>query len=301
MDALRLYSNPAGLLHDTGLSHPENIQRLQLLRRIFNDDYPHLTHIEAATDISIEWLKTLHAPDLIEQLQTHRQGVIDSDTLLSEHSWQAAKDGVALACQAIDDILSHQTQAAFCALRPPGHHAEYDRAMGFCLLNNAYAAAAHACKHGACRNVCILDWDVHHGNGTEDLIRTHNPEGIHLISIHQHPLFPGSGGADSNDSPNILNCPIPAGTSSAQYRALFGDIVMTRLHAIAPDLIIISAGFDAHRDDPLANIALDEEDYGWMIQTLHPVQNRICAVLEGGYNLEALENCVIAVLDSLTA
>ena len=298
-ERLRLYSNPSGLDHDTGDYHPENRQRLISLRTLFTHDYPQITHIEHAPAVSLDWLKTIHAPNLIEFLKTSAPARIDGDTVLSPGSWQAALDAAALACAAIADIQTGHTDYGFCALRPPGHHAEYDRCMGFCLLNHAYIAAIKALESDMCQTIAIIDWDVHHGNGTEHLIRNSHRGDIHYLSTHEWPLFPGTGGPDSPDHPMITNCPLPSGSGSAAFRDAFEQDIIPALQRIAPDLIIVSAGFDAHRDDPLAGLNWDEQDYEWATGRLRWLDRPMLFVLEGGYDLSVLENSVSAVLDCL--
>ena len=297
----QLYTNPSGLLHDTGSGHPENAQRLKALSNLFKHDYSHLKLTSKSKSKELEWLKTIHDPELIHQLSTSTPGHIDGDTVLSEHSWQAAVDAVSISCQAVDDVMNSVTQSAFCALRPPGHHAEYDQAMGFCLLNNVYCAAQHAVEQHDAKTIVIIDWDVHHGNGTDNLVRTHNPDGIYFFSTHQWPLFPGTGRPDEPAHPHIVNRPLAAGTSSTEFRSIYESEIFPRVKELNPDLILVSAGFDAHRDDPLASLNLDEEDFAFLTNGLKSIQSKMVLLLEGGYDLPSLENSVSSVLDALIA
>lgn len=301
MEKLYLYSTPSGLDHNTGEQHPENGRRLLALRSLFTHDYPDIPHIDHIKPIDIEWLKTIHTPEMVDYLRQTKNAQIDGDTILSPGSWQAALDSVSLACRAVDDVLNEKTLSAFCALRPPGHHAEYGRSMGFCLLNNAYCAAAHALKHDHCNRIAIVDWDVHHGNGTEHLVRTHKRNDIDYLSTHEWPLFPGTGGPDTPDHPNITNRALPSGSGSGPFRAAFSQEIIPVLNRIQPDLLIISAGFDAHADDPLASLMLSEDDFAWTTKQLQAIQPRMVMVLEGGYHVEALENCVDSVIEALIA
>lgn len=299
-DALWLYSNSAGLGHNTGDAHPENTRRLMTLRAMFESDYPELTHIDRVDALlPLDWLKTVHAPELIDTLSTTKTAQIDGDTILSPGSWLAALEAASIAAQASRDVINGRTNAAFCALRPPGHHAEYARAMGFCLLNNAVIAALKALENEECDKVAIIDWDAHHGNGTEDLVRRRKTDDIHYLSTHEWPLFPGTGGPDAPDHPMITNRVLSSCSGSESFRAVFEKEILPVIEHHAPDILVISAGFDAHRDDPLATLTWDEEDYAWATQMLKVLGKPMIFVLEGGYDLFALENSVTAVIDTL--
>ena len=227
---------------------------------------------------------------------------LDADTTLSPKSYIAACNAAGAACLAVDAVMSGAVANAFCALRPPGHHAEPDRAMGFCLFNNAAIAARHAeRRHGAAR-VAIVDWDVHHGNGTQAVFWS-DPSVLYA-STHQMPLYPGTGAPGETGAGNILNVPLSPGAGSSEFYEAFAGRIVPRVDAFAPDLIIISAGFDAHWRDPLAAIDLQEEDFAFATNALMEVAGRRCggrvvSVLEGGYDLTALATSTATHVASL--
>ena len=223
---------------------------------------------------------------------------IDGDTSVSSGSWDAALRAAGGVLEACDRVLRSEWKNAFCAMRPPGHHAEKDRAMGFCLFNNIAIAAAHLRRQGIER-IAILDWDVHHGNGTQDIF-DEDPN-VFYASLHQWPLYPGTGAANERGIANgegaTLNCPLPAGAENAEWLRAFEGQVLPAFESFRPEFVLISAGFDAHRLDPLAGTALDEEAYAEMTRSLMSFAATHCAgrlvsVLEGGYHLEALASCV---------
>jgi acetoin utilization deacetylase AcuC-like enzyme len=227
---------------------------------------------------------------------------LDSDTFMSPRSLDAALHAVGAGCLAVDNVMGGDVSNAFCAVRPPGHHAESHRAMGFCLFNNAVIAARHAQRaHGAAR-VAIIDWDAHHGNGSQEIVWT-DPT-ILYASTHQMPLYPGTGAADETGVGNIVNVPLSPGAGGDAFHAAFDDRILPALTKFRPDLIVISAGFDAHRRDPLAAINLDEEDFAWATEELmaladHCCGGRIVSMLEGGYDLEALAASAAAHVASM--
>ena len=196
----------------------------------------------------------------------------------------------------VDEVMNKNS--AFILSRPPGHHAEKNRGMGFCLFSNAALAAYTALKLNGINKVCVFDWDVHHGNGTQDIVQN-NPD-IYYISTHQFPFYPGTGSQmETGKHNNVLNIPLPAGVGSADYRNKFDENVIPFLQKSAPDILIISAGFDAHHLDPLASINLETNDYVYMTRRLQEINPNLLFGLEGGYNLEALGECCVAVVNEL--
>ena len=217
---------------------------------------------------------------------------LDSDTFLSPGSGEAILRAAGAVILAIDMVFAGQAANAFCAVRPPGHHAPKDRAMGFCAINNVAVGAAYArARHGV-KRVAVVDFDVHHGNGTEALF--YDDAALFYASTHQSPLYPGTGRAEETGvAGNIVNCPLPAGAGGREFRQVFSGTLFPALARFAPELILVSAGFDAHRDDPLASLCLDESDFGWATERLcalaaEQCQGRVVSALEGAMTLEAL-------------
>ena len=231
----------------------------------------------------------------LRKLSEQGGGAIDGDTSVGEPSWNAALHAAGAAMGAVDCVLEGRNNNAFVAARPPGHHAESGRSMGFCLFNNVAIAARHAqAKHGV-KRVAILDWDVHHGNGTQEIFWS-DPD-LFYGSTHQMPLYPGSGGASETGVGNIFNAPLKAGDGGLEFRSAMQNIILPALETFSPDLVIISAGFDAHARDPLGSLQLTEEDFAWATVRLMEVADmtasgRVVSVLEGGYDLQALAGSV---------
>lgn len=309
-DMVTIYTHPSALAHDTGPGHPECPARMEMLHGLFagldRDTYPLVTP-RAATMEEIGRAHPLHYIQGIEEaVPVTGYGAVDGDTILSPSTWDAAIHAAGAACQAVDDVMAGKTTAAFCAMRPPGHHAEIARAMGFCLFNNVFIGARHAQAEHGVKRVAIVDFDVHHGNGTDAMTRAHHHEkhgDILYISTHEFPLFPMSGDPEDNEE-FVKNWTLRAGDGSAAFRALYETKVFPALNAFKPDLLMISAGFDAHRDDPLAGLALTEDDFEWVTAGLKKIAalhsgGKIVSVLEGGYNLDALRNSTAAHLRAL--
>ncbi|MHA1157749.1 MAG: histone deacetylase family protein [Alphaproteobacteria bacterium] len=227
---------------------------------------------------------------------------LDSDTVTSPAGFEAALHAVGAACKAVDAVITGDVANAFVACRPPGHHAEQDRSMGFCLFNTVAIAARYAQgQHGA-RRVAIIDWDVHHGNGTQDIVQEDGS--ILYASTHQMPFYPGTGAREETGVGNIVNIPLSPGDGSAPFRRALGVHILPAIADFAPDLILISAGFDAHQDDPLGGLALETEDFAWATHAVMEVagqccQGRIVSLLEGGYDLQALADSSGAHLTAL--
>lgn len=303
-----VYTHPSNLAHDTGFSHPERAARIEAILELLTDKaFSNLQRVEAVAATEEQLLRA-HPLNYIERIQDAipAQGhvSIDADTILSPGSWEAALHAAGAACQAVDDIISGKTTRAFCAMRPPGHHAEAALSMGFCLFNNIFIGARHAQEAHGIKKVAIVDFDVHHGNGTDSLCRHHDGS-ILFLSTHQHPLWPMTGLEDENDD-CVMNFTLPPESGSERMRKLYTDKIFPALDRFAPDLLMISAGFDAHRLDPLAQLNWEDDDFGWLTSELCKIADRHCggrivSVLEGGYNLDALKTSVAAHLTALAS
>jgi acetoin utilization deacetylase AcuC-like enzyme len=301
-----LYTHPCCLEHDPGPGHPESPARLSAVLAALDDPrYARLERIEAPRATRVQ-LARVHRAELIDEVLTgaphsgwHR---LDADTVMSPASAEAALHAAGAVCAAVDDAVSGTRKRAFCAVRPPGHHATPSTAMGFCLFNSIAVGAAHAiAAHGLSR-VAIVDFDVHHGNGTQDIFW--NDAHVLYASSHQWPLYPGTGTRGETGVGNIVNAPLPAGAGAVEFRDAYERIVLPALDAFAPQLVMISAGFDAHRLDPLASLNLDAGDYAWITGRLVDLANRhahgrVVSSLEGGYSLTALRESASAHVDAL--
>ena len=304
------FTHPSGNRHEMGPGHPECPQRLDAINdRLLATGLLDVLHGYEAPAASLTVVEKAHSLDLVEKLQALDAGLqaslvqgarpgyaaLDPDTTMNPWTWQAALHAAGAAVAATDAVLRGELENAFCAVRPPGHHACHDKAMGFCFINNVAVAARHALEQHGLQRVAIVDFDVHHGNGTEDIVS--GDERILMVSFFQHPFYPYSGAEGSAD--NILNVPVPAYTKGEAVRALVSQHWLPRLAAFAPEMIFISAGFDAHRDDDLGQMGLVESDYAWITQQIKAVaatsaKGRIVSSLEGGYNLGALGRSVEA-------
>jgi acetoin utilization deacetylase AcuC-like enzyme len=284
------------LKHDTGPGHPERADRLRAVWKVLSHEmYAPLIREEAVegTDDAIALMHPQAYIDALREAAPQSGAVyVDGDTLMSPGTMKAILYGVGAAVRATDAVMSGEVQNAFSCMRPPGHHAEPTQAMGFCFFNNAAIAAAHARKAHGAERVAVVDFDVHHGNGTQAMFWS-EPD-LFYASTHEMPLYPGTGHVrETGVANNICNAPLRAGDSGKQFREAMEGRVLPALADFRPDLLIISAGFDAHRDDPLANIGLAEEDYSWVTYKLADIahkhcKGRIVSVLEGGYNLNGL-------------
>jgi acetoin utilization deacetylase AcuC-like enzyme len=299
--------HPSSFRHDTG-GHPENARRLTAIEEAMSErDWLGLELVEApaATREQLERVHTAAHVDAIEAFSAKGGGMIDVDTIASEGSWEAALHAAGGAVYAADRLLD-EGGFAFCGLRPPGHHAERDRAMGFCLFNNVAVAAAHALAERGAERVLILDWDVHHGNGTEAIF--YGSSEVLYSSIHQSPLYPGTGAATDIGSGagegHTVNLPVPPGSGPDEFLALVQHVVTPIAREWRPGLLCISAGYDAHRDDPLANCEVDDAGYWDMAATMRELAGELgvplLICLEGGYSLAALARSVVATLDAVS-
>ena len=302
----RLYSHPIFLQHLTQPGHPERPDRLRAVERALRDPaFDALDRVEAPLGDEATILLA-HPASFVERVRAviPERGIasIDADTSASPKSWEAALTAIGAANAAVDDVFAERAHNVFIASRPPGHHAEKSTAMGFCLFNHAAIAARHAQRAHGAERVAIVDWDVHHGNGTQDIFW--DDPSVLYASTHQMPLYPGTGAKSETGSGNIVNAPLAPTTGSDLFRDAFDSRILPALEAFAPDLIIISAGFDAHRLDPLAQIELVEDDFDWATGKLMGIAERHCAnrivsVLEGGYDLHGLAFSVAAHVSRL--
>ncbi|AUR00826.1 histone deacetylase family protein [Phaeobacter inhibens] len=291
--ATALLTHADCLLHVTPEGHPERVARLEhVLHALEGLRLTRVTAPMAAEDDILRIHPASYLADLRKALPKEGFGRIDGDTFLSPGSLDAAFRAAGAAVRAVDMVLGGEAQNAFAAVRPPGHHAETDTAMGFCFFGNAALAAKHALDHHGLARVAVVDFDVHHGNGTQDLLWD-EPRTL-FISSQQMPLWPGSGRPEEDGvHGQILNLPLPPGSGGVQMKAAYVDQAFPRLRAFQPELIIISAGFDAHQDDPLAELNWSTEDFRWLSRELCALAAELCdgrivSTLEGGYDLNAL-------------
>jgi acetoin utilization deacetylase AcuC-like enzyme len=293
----------ACLRHDNGPGHPERPERLRAIRAHLEKSGL-LARLDVITPepCPIERLERVHSKHYVKAIReacAHAPMMLDPDTMVSAGSWDAALLSAGGALAACDAVMTGRIRSAFVCTRPPGHHAERDRAMGFCLFNNIAVAARYLQDEHGCRRVAILDWDVHHGNGTQHLFeRDHT---VLYASTHQFPFYPGTGAASKGTT---INVPLQAGSGDTEIVRAFGDTILPAVERFAPDAILISAGFDAHRDDPLAGLEVTEAGYGVLTTLVRGVAERVCggrivSFLEGGYDLRALGASVEAHLEAL--
>ena len=298
-----LLTHPACLAHDTGEHHPERPDRLRAVLAALQDDaFASLARAEAPM-ATIEQLTRVHPAEIVEAILGVRPPpdelvMIDGDTVMSEGSAEAALRAAGAAVAAVDAVCGGIVDNAFAAVRPPGHHATPTVPGGFCLFNNVVIAARHAQAAYGLSRLAIVDFDVHHGNGTQAVAET-DPS-LFFGSTHQYPFYPGTGSArERGVDGNVVNMPLSAGSGSEPFRTAWADRILPALDAFAPELIIVSAGFDAHRRDPLAQLRLETEDFAWISRELLAIADRhtggkLVSSLEGGYDLEALADASAA-------
>ncbi|WP_227814314.1 histone deacetylase family protein [Nitrogeniibacter aestuarii] len=292
-------------LHDMGAHHPECPDRLSAINdRLIAAGLDLFLSFHDAPAASVEQLSRAHPKDYVESLLANvpEHGIrhLDPDTAVGPGSMKAAVRSAGAGIMGVDLVMGGEVENAFCAIRPPGHHAERSKAMGFCLFNNVAVAAHHAMAAHGLKRISIVDFDVHHGNGTEDIFRD-DPR-VQMVSIFQHPFYPYSG-AD-NPPAHMCNVPVPAGTRGDAFRQIVTDMWMPALRAHQPELIIISAGFDAHYEDDMGSLGLVESDYVWVTGQLREIaeesaQKRIVSMLEGGYALSSLARSVVSHIKAL--
>ena len=297
--SLAVITHPACEEHRPPQGHPERPQRLEAALRGV-DQLDQVDRLEAVP-VSREQLLLAHGPNYLANLDNLSASgqliALDADTHLGPHSLEAAGLAAGAACQGVNLVIAGDHDSAFAVVRPPGHHAESARAMGFCLYNSIAVAALHAIRAHGMQRVAVCDFDVHHGNGTEAILA--GVEGTMFFSSHQSPLYPGTGNPDAPHAKNIINATLPSGSGSNEFRELWLEHLIPAVDRFRPDLILVSAGFDGHWRDPLAQLELKDEDYYWIGEQLKALANqyanrRLVASLEGGYDLKALEESVLA-------
>jgi len=304
-----LISHPACLNHENGIGHPERPDRLRAIEQALEDERFQILAREQAPMAAAETIALCHPMEYVEAIReaapSEGEGMVrlDADTSMSPGSFEAALRCVGGATLAVDEVVNQKASNAFVAVRPPGHHAETARPMGFCLFNNAAIAARYAQKRYELERAAIVDFDVHHGNGSQDIFWA--DKSVMYCSTHEMPLYPGTGSiSERGEYDNIVNAPLSAGDGGDAFREAMDTVILPRLRAFKPDILIISAGFDAHTRDPLANLNFVEADYAWVTKKLMEIadtcaQGRIVSLLEGGYDLQGLSRSVAAHVTAL--
>lgn len=294
-----LFSHHSFESHVTGFGHPESPDRIRAVHKVLSTKYFDVLQRYDAPVATISQLSLVHDMLYIERILglIPKKGLekIDSDTILSPNSGEPIKRAAGALVAAVDSVMAGDCSNAFCAVRPPGHHAEKNQAMGFCYFNNAAIGARYAQVEHGLRKVAVVDFDVHHGNGTQ--ANFWSDSSVFYASSHQFPLFPGTGAETEKGVGNIFNLPLYSGTTSSVFRDGWEAQIFPALNLFAPELIIISAGFDAHSRDPLASLDLDEDDFAWITKRLLEIahehcEGRVVSTLEGGYDLNALQDSV---------
>ncbi|TCW29608.1 histone deacetylase family protein [Gulbenkiania mobilis] len=294
------------LKHNMGVGHPECPERLSAIRDqlMAAQIFDFLQEVEAPL-VTAQQLARVHPPRYVEYIEACAPSVgtfrMDPDTAMSPGTLEAARRAAGAVVKAVELVCEEKAPNAFCAVRPPGHHAESAKAMGFCFFNNLAVGVAHALSHYKFERVAIIDFDVHHGNGTEEIFRD-DPR-VMMVSIFQHPFYPYSG--DKPMGPNMHNIPLKAGSTGREFREVVENVWLPALHDFQPQMLFISAGFDAHREDDMGSLGLVESDYEWVTRHLVQIadlycQGRIVSVLEGGYDLSSLARSVAAHLKVLS-
>jgi acetoin utilization deacetylase AcuC-like enzyme len=302
-----LLTHRASLDHLTPPGHPERPDRIRAVDQVLSESRFDKLVREEAPEGTLDLVRLCHDEHYVEELRRIAPGkgliYLDGDTSMSPGTWEAVMRGVGGAVAATDAVMSGAADNAFVAMRPPGHHAETNRPMGFCLFDHAAIAARHAQRKYGIARAAVVDFDVHHGNGTQEIFWA-DPTMMYC-STHQMPLFPGTGASgERGEHDTIVNAPLAPNDGSAKFRSAFENLILPQLQKFAPEFIVISAGFDAHRRDPLANINLDAEDFGWVTRKLMDVATssaggRVVSVLEGGYDLQGLKESVAAHVTAL--
>ena len=302
-----LITHPSSLNHLTPSGHPERPDRLRAVDQALEDErFQSLLRVQPPA-ADVETIALCHPREFVEELAeaSPKEGLvrIDADTVMSPGSYEAAIRAVGAGMLAVDEVVTGKARNAFCAMRPPGHHAETVRPMGFCLFNSAAIAARYAQRKHGLERVAVVDFDVHHGNGTQEIFWS-DPS-VMYCSTHEMPLYPGTGSKSERGAHNnIVNAPLRAGDGGDRLREAFTTTILPRLREFKPDLIVVSAGFDAHMRDPLANLNMVEDDFGWVTRTLMDTADatasgRLVSMLEGGYDLQGLARSVSAHVTAL--
>jgi acetoin utilization deacetylase AcuC-like enzyme len=301
---LAIISHDDCLLHRPPQGHPERPERLEAALR--GIDQLRACERVTADPVTAEQLQRAHGPNYLANLEKVAESgqliALDADTHMGPHSLHAAALAAGAACQGVDRVLDGRSGRAFAVVRPPGHHAERARAMGFCIYSSIAVAALHAVHAHGLQRVAVVDFDVHHGNGTEAILA--GEERTLFLSSHQSPLYPGTGQPDAPHPNNVINATLPPESGSNEFRELWLERLLPEIDRYRPQLILVSAGFDAHWRDPLAQLKLKDEDYYWIGEQLVNLakshcQGRVVASLEGGYDLKALEDSVLAFAEAL--
>ncbi|MFV0369375.1 MAG: histone deacetylase family protein [Hyphomicrobiaceae bacterium] len=300
-----LLTHPCFLEHDTGYGHPERPDRMRAIDKVLGHElFADLKREEAPLRDDVEERILLAHPktylEMVREARPTKEGAhvhLDPDTVMSPGSWQAALRAVGAGLEAVDRVMDPNsgTPNVFCQVRPCGHHAEAERPMGFCLFSNIAIAGLYAREKHGCERVAVVDFDVHHGNGTQQIFET--DKDLYFGSTHQMPLFPGTGAVSETGVGNIFNAPLRSGDGGTAFREAMESRVLPGLKNFAPDIVLISAGFDAHRDDPLASLQLVEDDFMWVTEQLLEIADKQCggrvvSMLEGGYDLTGLARSV---------
>jgi acetoin utilization deacetylase AcuC-like enzyme len=302
-----LITHPACLNHQTPPGHPERADRLRVIEEVLAEERFQMLAREYAEQAPLDVIALCHPPEYIAQIQdfSPHEGLtyIDGDTSMSPGTLEASLRSAGGAIAAVDSVMNRSAANAFVATRPPGHHAETAKPMGFCFFNNAAIAARYAQDSYGASRAAVIDFDVHHGNGTQEIF-WRDPN-VMYCSTHQMPLYPGTGDKDERGAfDNIVNAPMAAGEGGIEFRAAFSDLILPRLRAFSPDIVIISAGFDAHYRDPLGNLKLEDDDFAWATKQLMELadktaEGRVVSLLEGGYDLRGLAGAVAAHVTAL--
>lgn len=309
MKSLAVIYDEFHLKHSSPFSHPERPERAASVYRFLKDkNFFDDVDLIKPSEVKKELILRVHAKEhydfVIESVESGKSQ-LDVDTYIVKDSLKAALLSAGAAVNAVDLVMNKSFKNVFSLMRPPGHHAESNRAMGFCLFNNVATAAQYALENYNLQRIVIIDWDVHHGNGTQEIF--YNSDTVYFISLHQYPFYPGTGASNEKGIGKgesfTVNFPLPAGTTGEKYLRIFKEDIIPALKRYNPQLILISSGFDAHKDDPLANMKLTEEDFSEMTKVIKDFSDKknisIISVLEGGYNLEALSKSVYAHLQVL--